>query len=285
MNTTWQTRMKSDLASAYNSPGTRDHYFRAAKHFVGCMRREPEELGQREIRGYFDCFEACSASTKKVQMAGVRFLYAVTLGRPQEVAWMKWPRQTAPLPVVLSGEEVVQLLEAISAPLYRAVAMVMYGAGLRISEACALEVGDIDAKRGLLHVRHGKGGRPRFTVLGERLLEMLRSYWAANRPPKPLLFPGPDPRKPIEPRSVREAIAAAKITSGLAKKITPHVLRHSFATHLHELGTDLRTIQVLLGHASLRATQGYLHVSLAAIGQAQSPLDVLGTERGKRKLR
>ena len=103
MNTTWQTRMKSDLASAYNSPGTRDHYFRAAKHFVGCMRREPEELGQREIRGYFDCFEACSASTKKVQMAGVRFLYAVTLGRPQEVAWMKWPRQTAPLPVVLSA--------------------------------------------------------------------------------------------------------------------------------------------------------------------------------------
>lgn len=284
MNTTWQTRMESDLARAYKSPGTRTHYFGAAKHFVRCLRRPPEEAGQAEIRGYFELFEGCSASTKKVQMAGVRFLYAVTLGRPEEVAWMRWPRQAAPLPVVLSGEEIQRLLEAISAPMYRAIALVMYGAGLRISEACALEVGDIDGKRGLLHVRHGKGDRPRYTMLGERLYQSLRAYWAANRPPLPLLFPGPDPRKPIDPRSVREAIKAATITSGLQKRMTPHVLRHSFATHLHELGTDIAKIQPLLGHASLRSTMRYVHVSRAAIASVQSPLDALGTPGAKEKI-
>jgi site-specific recombinase XerD len=276
--------MESDLARAYKSPGTRAHYFGAAKHFVRCLRRPPEEAGQTEIRSYFELFEGCSASTKKVQMAGVRFLYAVTLGRPEEVAWMRWPRQATPLPVVLSGEEILRLLEAISAPMYRAIALVMYGAGLRISEACALEVGDIDGKRGLLHVRHGKGDRPRYTMLGERLYEALRAYWAANRPPLPLLFPGPDPRKPIDPRSVREAIRAATITCGLQKRMTPHVLRHSFATHLHELGTDIAKIQPLLGHASLRSTMRYVHVSRAAIASVQSPLDALGTPGAKEKI-
>ena len=284
MNTTWQTRMIADLSSAYNSAGTREHYFAAAKHFVECMHRPPEAMGQAEIRGYFGCFEGCSASTKKVQMAGVRFLYAVTLGRAEEVAWMRWPRQAAPLPVVLSGEEIQRLLEAISAPMYRAIALVMYGAGLRVSEACELEVGDIDGKRGLLHIRHGKGGRPRYTMLGVRLYQLLRAYWAANRPPLPLLFPGPDPRVPIDPRSVREAITAAKIRCGLQKRVTPHVLRHSFATHLHELGNDIGMIRPLLGHATLRSTMRYVHVSRAAIASVQSPLDALGTPGAKEKI-
>ena len=146
------------------------------------------------------------------------------------------------------------------------------------------QVGDIDGKRGLLHVRHGKGDRPRYTMLGERLYQSLRAYWAANRPPLPLLFPGPDPRKPIDPRSVREAIRAATITSGLQKRMTPHVLRHSFATHLHELGTDIAKIQPLLGHASLRSTMRYVHVSRAAIASVQSPLDALGTPGAKEKI-
>ncbi len=286
--TTWQSRMKADLEAGGYAEGTRDNYMAAARRFITQMKRAPEAIGQKEIRAYFErarVREKRSASWLKVQQAGVRFLFMITLARPTEVAWMQWPRQTAPLPVVLSGEEIGQLLEAISAPLYRAVAMTMYGAGLRISEACVLEVGDIDGKRGLIHVRHGKGDRPRYTLLGARLYEALRAYWAANRPPLPLLFPGPDPRRPIDERSVRAAIAAAKITSGLGKRITPHVLRHSFATHLHELGTDIGTIQKLLGHASVRSTMRYVHVSRETVAATTSPLDVLGTERGKKKLR
>jgi site-specific recombinase XerD len=275
--------MKSDLEAGSYAKSTQSAYFVAAERFGAHAKRSPEEIGQAEARSYIAEARSSgrSASWLKVQMAGVRFLYAVTLGRPQEVAWMKWPRQSSPLPVVLSGQEFMQLLGAISAPMYRAIALVMYGAGLRVSEACALEVGDIDGKRGLIHVRHGKGDRPRFALLGPKLLQALRAYWAANRPPKPLLFPGPDPRKPIDPRSVREAIAAARITSGLTKKITPHVLRHTFATHLHELGGDMIDIQALLGHASIRTTQRYIAVSRAKLARLESPLDALGTPRGE----
>ena len=282
MTTTWQKRMKADLEAGSYALTTRGHYLAAAKRFVERFQREPEQLGQREIRAYFAGArkgEKRSASWLKLHMAGVRYLFAVTLARPAEVAWLRWPRVRAPLPVILSGQEILMLLRAISSPLYRAVAMTMYGAGLRITEACRLEVGHIDGRRGVITVR-GKGGRPRYVMLSDTLLASLRGYWAANRPPKPYLFPGPDPRKPIDARSVREAIRSAVITTGLVKKVTPHVLRHSFATHLHELGTDIRTIQVLLGHASLRTTMRYIGVSRATVARTQSPLDVLGTARG-----
>ena len=212
-------------------------------------------------------------------------MFATTLGRPQEVAWMKWPRYRAPLPTVLSGKQILTLLAAICSPMYRMIALVMYSAGLRVSEACALEVTDIDGVRGLIHVRHGKGAKERFVMLSPRLHRALRAYWAANRPPKPLLFPGPDPRMPIDARSVRTAVATAVLTSGLGKRVTPHTLRHSFATHLHELGNDIRDIQVLLGHASIRTTQRYTQVSREAVARVQSPLDALGSARGRRVLR
>lgn len=287
MTTTWQKRMKADLETAGYAPGTRDHYFRAACRLVAHCARSPEQVGREEVREYFDVArkkDKRSASWLKVEMAGVRFLFGVTLARPADVAWIRWPRQRAPLPVVLSGDEILALLGAISGPLYRAVAMTMYGAGLRISEACALQVTDIDAARGLIHVRKGKGGRERHVMLAASLLASLRTYWAATRPPQPYLFPGADPRKPIDPRSVREAIRAAVITSGIKKKITPHVLRHSFATHLHELGTDVITIQRLLGHASVRTTMRYVQVSRAALAKTKSPLDVLGTPSAKKML-
>lgn len=280
--TNWQKRMKADLEAGSYSPRTREHYLASARRFVERQHRAPEQLGQPEIRAYFEAArkrEKRSASWLKLHMAGVRFLFAVTLARPEEVAWLRWPRVPAPLPVVLSGQEMLALLSAISSPLYRATAMTMYGAGLRITEACRLEVGDIDSRRGVIHVR-GKGGRPRYVMLSDTLLRALRGYWAANRPPRPYLFPGPDPRKPIDARSVREAIRTAVITAGLTKKVTPHVLRHSFATHLHELGTDIRTIQALLGHASLRTTMRYIGVSRATVARTESPLDVLGTARG-----
>jgi integrase/recombinase XerD len=285
--TTWQKRMKADLETAGYAVGTRDHYFRAACRLVQHCKQPPEQIAREAVRAYFDLArkkDKRSASWLKVEMAGVRFLFGITLARPADVAWIRWPRQRSKLPVVLSGQEILALLGAISNPLYRVVAMTMYGAGLRISEACALQVGDIDAARGLIRVRDGKGGRERHAMLPVTLLKALRAYWSATRPPQPYLFPGPDARKPIDPRSVREAISAAVAIVGLKKKVTPHVLRHSFATHLHELGSDIGTIQHLLGHASVRTTMRYVQVSRATLAKTKSPLDVLGTPSAHAKI-
>ncbi len=170
MTTTWQKRMKTDLEAGSYAPRTCDHYVRCAVRFVDRFRRAPEQLGQQQIRVYFDGArkgEKRGPSWLELHMAGVRFLYAVTLGRPQDVSWMRWPRVSAPPPVILSGQEIVALLRAISSPLYRAVSMAMYGAGLRITEACKLEVGDIDSRRGVIHVV-GKDGRRRYVMLSGR---------------------------------------------------------------------------------------------------------------------
>jgi site-specific recombinase XerD len=280
-------QMKQDLELGGYAKGTRDQYLMAVRHFAEHFGRSPEKLRQEHVRQYVNYLRnrrKCGASVLKVQMAAIRFLYATTLGKPQVVSWMSWPRQPPKLPVVLSGSEIVKLLGAMSNPMFRALAMVMYGAGLRVSEACALRVTDIDATRGVIHVRHGKGDRERCAMLSERLLLALRSYWAAFRPPRPLLFPAEDPSKPIPTDRVRTAVAAALRASGLGKRVTPHVLRHSFATHLLDTGTDLRVIQALLGHASIRSTMRYTQVSRATVAKTKSPLDLLGTPEGQKTL-
>jgi site-specific recombinase XerD len=279
-------RMEQDLELGGYMPGTRRHYVRAVERLCLHYHRSPDRLGQDDLRSYVEHLRESKtgASVLKVQMAGIRFFYATTLGHPELVAWMSWPRQPSKLPVVLSGSEVESLFAAMSNPMFRAIAMVMYGAGLRVSEACVLEVTDIDSARGLLHIRHGKGDRERYAMLGERLLAALRTYWAAMRPPRPYLFPGADPRKPITPDSVRVAIKGAVEACRITKRVTPHVLRHSFATHLLDAGTDVRVIQALLGHASIRTTMRYTQVSRAKVAKTQSPLDVLGTPEGKKVL-
>jgi integrase/recombinase XerD len=275
--------MKADLARAGYSKRTQQLYAEAAVRFLRRFPGPVERLGIEQVREYVAELETrgVSASTRKVEMAGIRFFFATTLGRPEVVAWMRWPRQKPMLPVVLAGTEVEALLGAVSSPLYRAVITTMYAAGLRISEACALQLEDIDSKRGVIRVRCGKGGQSRYVMLGERLLLLLRGYWAANRPPAPFLFPGPDGRQPVDPRSVREAVAAAVQRAGLKKRVTPHLLRHSFATHLVELGTDIRVIQHLLGHASIRSTQHYTQVARPTVARARTPHDVLGTDEAK----
>jgi len=280
-------QMRQDLDLGGYAKGTRDQYLTAVERFAAHVGRAPEKVGQPEVRAYVEHLRKkrkCGASVLKVQMAGIRFLYAVTLGRPEVVAWMSWPRQPAKLPVVLSGSEVEKLLAAMSNPMLRAMAMVMYGAGLRVSEACALQVTDIDAARGVVHVRHGKGNRERYAMLPKRLLVALRSYWAVSRPPLPFLFPSEDATQPVSTDRVRTAIAAAVRACGLSKKVSPHVLRHSFATHLLETGTDVGVIQALLGHASIRSTMRYAQVSRARLAKTKSPLDLLGTAEGRKVL-
>jgi len=270
-------RMRQDLALAGYAPGTQDHYLGAAARFVRRFKLPPEQMGQEHLRAHVAELGASGigASTLKVQIAGLKFLYEKTLGRPNEVAWMSWPRAPRGLPRVLDMSEVVALLGAMTSPVYRMIALVLYAAGLRISEAVMLQVSDIDAARGVLHVRRGKGGKPREVMLSAKLLAALRVYWRAIRPPLPYLFVSPTTGKPVRPEVVRKAMHRARVDARLRKRVTPHMLRHSFATHLLEAGTDVRVIQHLLGHASVATTVRYTRVSTALVAAVESPLEKL----------
>jgi site-specific recombinase XerD len=215
-------------------------------------------------------------SSFNVYAAALKFLYAVTLDRPEIVARMPRMRVPMHIPVVLTAVEVSQLLAALTSDKHRAMVMLAYGAGLRVSEVCKLRVEDIDPKRMLLHIRHAKRGRERYVMLSPKLLATLRAYWKASRPTGPYLFPGRDPDKLFSRAAIHKAMVKAARRAGIGKPLSPHTLRHSFATHLLDAGTDLRTLQVLLGHASLKSTMAYLHVSPARVQSIKSPLDTLG---------
>jgi site-specific recombinase XerD len=233
-------------------------------------------MGEPEVRAFllYLCEELkLHPSTLRTYLAGISFLYAVTLGRPEVVSRIPWPRNTRHrLPDVLSLAEVERLLGAVDTLKHRAVITTAYGAGLRITEACSLKVGDIDSARGLIHVRDGKCGRDRFVMLAEQLLIGLREYWRLARPGGPYLFPGRH-RDFISPRAVSKALAKAVAVVHIRKRVTTHTLRHSFATHLLEAGESIRVIQALLGHSSIRTTARYTHVSADQISRTKSPLD------------
>jgi integrase/recombinase XerD len=278
-------RMSTDLKLAGYRPSTARTYIRCAERFVDFYSgRSLIELGEEEIRQYLLYLikeQKVSPASHKMHLAGLRFFYSTTLRRPEEVVRIPWPKVPRTLPDILSGTEVNDLLLAVEGVKYRAVIMVSYGAGLRISESCGLEVGDIDSKRGLIHVRDGKRGRDRYVMLSERLLLFLRQYWRLTRPTGTLLFPGERSGSTVSPDSVRDALRSAVEKTGQTKRVTPHTLRHAFATHLHESGTDIRMIQALLGHSSIRSTTIYTKVSAKHIGGVKSPLDLLGTAQGQ----
>lgn len=275
-------RMAADLTIAAYSAGTRKIYLRYAHQFAKHFMRSPEEMGADEVRQFLvHMVEGRGLSRESIRQAraALQFLFAVTLRRPVEVEWVPVPRRQKRLPVVLSGSEVEVLLEAVRRPMYRAVLMAMYAGGLRIGEACRLRAEDIDAKRMVIRVR-GKGDTERQTVLSHRLLRQLRDYWRQARPSGPWLFPGRKDGHHISRGAVRVVFGKALAASGIPKEASPHSLRHSFATHLVELGTDVTVIQALLGHKSLETTEVYLHVSAEHIARTTSPFDVLGTSEG-----
>jgi integrase/recombinase XerD len=213
------------------------------------------------------------------QLAALSFLYRKTLGQPDKVSFLSYPRRPRPLPTVLSLQEVGALIQAIRVARYQAIVMVLYGAGLRITEALALEVGDIDGARGVIRVRHGKGDKAREAKLSPSLYQWLRQYWARERPPLPYLFASRKTGKPPWAHTIRAALADAAKQAWIAKRVTPHVLRHSFATHLLEHGTDVRVVGALLGHASLQSTARYGRVTEKLVRQTPSPLDLLPQKR------
>lgn len=276
-------RMETDLKLRNLSLTTQEGYLNCARAFAKFHMRPPADLGEEDVRTfllYLRDERKVSPSTQKVYTCALRFLYEVTLQRPDVVASIPSPRVHAKLPQILSGTEVEALLAAVDGQKYRALMMTTYSAGLRIREACRLKAEDIDSKRMVIRIQEGKGGRDRYTMLSPRLLQVLREYYRQVRPQIPYLFPGQRGNRPINVDSVRAVLKAAVAASGITKPVTPHLLRHSFATHLLEAGTDIRTIQMLLGHNSIQTTQRYAQVSTAHISRTPSPLDLLGTPKG-----
>jgi site-specific recombinase XerD len=210
-------------------------------------------------------------------VCALRFFYGTTLGRtelPERIAYAREPRK---LPLVLGADEVVRFLEAVPGLKSRTALTTAYAAGLRASEAVRLKVGDIDSSRMMIRVEEGKGAKDRYAMLSPQLLTILRGYWRLARP-RQWLFPGRDESRPVDPQVLHAACRSACKAAGLAKRVTVHTLRHSFATHLLEAGTDIRIIQVLLGHSNLSTTARYTRVASTTIRNTASPLDRLCLE-------
>jgi site-specific recombinase XerD len=272
-------RMIEDMTVRNLSPATQRSYVHAVTKFSRYFGRSPDRLGLEDVRTFQVHLASKGISWASLNqiVAALRFFYGVTLGQadvPERIAYAREPRK---LPVVLSADEVVQFLEAIPSLKNRTALTTAYAAGLRASEAVHLKVGDIDSSRMVIRVEHGKGGKDRYVMLSQQLLGILRTYWRLARP-KYWLFPGRNDDRPIEPNVLHAACRSACAAAGLTKKVTVHTLRHSFATHLLENGTDIRIIQVLLGHNNLSTTARYTQVATATIGKTISPLDRLRLE-------
>lgn len=268
-------RMFEDMQLRNFSASTQRSYIHYIADFAKYYNLSPEKLGLDEIRNYqLYLVQERQLAPQSVNcfVSAVRFLYTHTLEVPWSGAEIPYAKVPEKLPCVLSPEEVEQFFGAIALPRHRAVLMLCYGSGLRISEACGLRVDDIDSKRMLIHVREGKGGKDRFTVLSHRLLIVLREYWKIERS-RPWLFPTARPDEHIHPAAIQQICRDAARIAGIPKRVTPHLLRHSFATHLLESGTDTRVIQVLLGHRRIDTTARYAAVGPRSLGQVQSPLD------------
>lgn len=277
-------QMIEDLQLRDYARGTCKAYVDCARAFVAYHRKPPKQMGELEIRQFLMHLvetKKASPASRKMHVAGIKFLYEVTLRRPEVVASIPWPKVPHGVPEILSGSEVMGLLDAIEAIKHRAVIMTAYGAGLRVSEVCSLQADDIDGKRMTIRVRLGKGNKARYVILPERVLFLLRRYWVIERPRKPWLFAGKQAGCPLSSASVRYHLNAAAKKTGLTKRVTPHILRHSFATHLLELGTDVRVIQMLLGHRSIRSTMRYTQMTPRILAKTTSPVDVLGTPKQK----
>lgn len=272
-------RMIEDMTVRNLSPATQRSYIHAVAKFSRHFGRSPDRLGLEDVRAFQVHLVAHGISWAALNqtVCAVRFFYGVTLGHaeiPERIAYARSPRT---LPVVLSTDEVVRFLEAVPSLKTRTALTTAYAAGLRASEAVGLKVGDIDSERGVMLVRHGKGGKDRYVMLSAHLLRILRVYWRLARP-KEWLFPGRDGSGPIDVQVLHSACRSARAAAGIDKRVTVHTLRHSFATHLLENGTDIRIIQVLLGHNNLSSTARYTKVSNGLIRRTESPLDRLQLE-------
>jgi integrase/recombinase XerD len=272
-------RMIEDMTIRNLSPETRQSYVRAVAKFSCYFGKSPDRIGLDDVRAYqvYLTSQGVAWSSLNQTVCALRFFYGVTLGRseiPELIAYARVPRK---LPVVLGCDEVVHFLEAVPGLKARVALTTAYAAGLRLSEVVALRVCDIDSQRMIIRIARGKGGGERQAMLSVQLLKILRAYWRIVRP-RGFLFPGRDRQRPISRKMLGTAYQLAGAAAHLGKPVTVHTLRHSFATHLLESGTDLRIIQVLLGHQHLSTTALYTQVATSTIANTTSPLDRLDLE-------
>jgi site-specific recombinase XerD len=269
-------RFIDDLRLRNKSPRTIETYVLRVALFARHFGRSPELLGPEEVRAYQQHLLArqVSWSMFNQSVCALRFLYQVTLGRPDLIRHLPFAKRPRTLPVVLSPEEVVRLLDAGLPGRERTLLDVAYSTGLRLKELLGLQVRDIDSGRMVLHIRHGKGQKQRFVPLSPRLLAALRAYWREYRPAT-WLFPGVQPGLPLTDGAVQRLCRRTAQRAGLTKHVTPHTLRHSFATHLLEAGVDLLSVQALLGHSHFNTTAKYLHVSMRRLQQLPQLLEGL----------
>jgi integrase/recombinase XerD len=276
--TALRQRMLEDMQLRHFSPHTVAAYLRAVTQLAQFYKRSPDRISKEEVRSFLvDVVKRKKAapSTYNQVRCALVFFYRVTLGRAFALERIVCQPAGKKLPTVLSPAETVQFFQAGRSLKYRALFMTMYAAGLRVSEVINLEGKDIDSQRMVLHVRSGKGEKDRMVMLSEKLLPVLREYWKSYRPTAKLFFPGNQRELALDRKNVWLTCRRMAKRAGISKRVTPHTLRHSFATHLLEAGTDIRTIQALLGHRSLRTTALYTLVSPARMTTTKSPLDCL----------
>jgi site-specific recombinase XerD len=273
-------RFIADMTVRGFTDKTRKDYLRTVAGFAAFLGRSPGTATAEDIRRFQiqQSEGGMNAPAMNSAVAALRFFFTTTVDRPdlsRKLIRLRYPRK---LPVVLSSDEAARLLAATTCLKHRAALSVAYGAGLRVAEVASLKVGDIDSQRMLIIVERGKGGRYRHALLSPSLLALLRAWWQEGRQqgvmrPGGWLFPGQDPARPITTRQLSRVVEAAAEAAGLTKHVSPHTLRHSFATHLLEDGTDIRVIQVLLGHAKLDNTALYARVATKTVRTVASPLD------------
>jgi site-specific recombinase XerD len=276
-------KVMNELKLRGYSQKTQKAYLHHIGRYIGYFAKDPKELDEKHIRDYMlhliDTEKVSRAYHDQAAVSAVKFLYDHVLNMPKTVGSLPRPRKEKKLPIVLSREDVIRIFESVNNIKHKAILMLAYSAGLRVSEVVKLRVQDIDTKRNMIHIKGAKGRKDRYTVLSEVALRVLREYWKVYQP-KNWLFPGPKQNSHLTTRTVEKILEDASQKAGIAKHVTVHTLRHSFATHLLEGGTDLRYVQELLGHKSSKTTEIYTHVSKKSIGKIVSPLDNLeGEER------
>jgi len=275
--------MLEELQRRNLSKLTAECYVRVVEEFSRYHHRAPDQLGPEQIRQYqahLFTDRKLDANTVAQHLSALRFFFIKTLKRNWSVEETPYPKRPIRLPDVLSREEVERLIDSADSRLHRVWLLTLYATGVRRQELVRLKVSDIDSARMVLHIHQGKGNQDRDVMLSPRLLEELREYWrSTNFKPKTYLFPGGGRAHatdvPMSAKSVFHAVKHAARRAGLQKHVHPHTLRHCFATHLLESGADLRTIQLLLGHADLKTTSRYLHLSESRLRATPSPLDTL----------
>ena len=270
-------RMLEDLRVRNYSPHTQKRYIECVARFAMHFMKSPDQLGPHEIRSFQVHLvdeKKCSWTVLNQTVCALRFFYAVTLDKDWVVRHIPYAKTEKKLPVVLSQCEATRLLQSATNMKHLTMLLLGYSAGLRVSEIATLKIKDIDSDRMVIHVRQGKGRKDRIVALSPLLLLIIRECWLVDRPQQ-FLLPGKDPERSISIPTIAKVVQNAAQTAGIKKRVTTHTLRHSFATHHLEAGTDLRTLQMMMGHSSLQTTSIYLHVSTDRIRSTKTPLELL----------